>query len=54
MIDGRKAALKFLDSTAKCMEEKEICAKCANLAHDGDCKKFEEAAGNERVMRKIR
>ena len=51
---GRKAALKFLNSMAKCMEDKGICAKCANSAHDGDCKKVEEAAGNEEAMRKIR
>ena len=36
------------------MEDKGICAKCANLAHDGNCKKVEEAAGNEEAMRKIR
>ena len=36
------------------MEDKGICAKCANAAHDGDCKKIEEAAGNEEAMRKIR
>ena len=54
VIDGRKAALKFLDSMEKCMEEKGICAKCANMAHDGDCKKYEEAAGNEKAMKKIR
>ena len=54
MIDGRKAALKFLDSMEKCMEDKGICAQCANAAHDGDCKKIEEAAGNKETMRKIR
>ena len=53
MIDGRKAALKFLDSMEK-MGEMGICAKCANLAHDGDCKNNEEAAGNEKAMKKIR
>ena len=31
-----------------------ICTKCANLAHDGDCKKHEEAAGNEKAMKKMR
>ena len=54
MIDGRKAALEFLDSMEKCMKDNGICAKCANLAHDGDCKKVEEAAGNEKAMEKIR
>ena len=54
VIDGRKAALKFLDSMEKCMGEMGICAKCANLAHDGDCKNNEEAAGNEKAMKKIR
>ena len=28
--------------------------RCANLAHDGDCKDYEEAAGNEKAMKKIR
>ena len=28
--------------------------KSANLAHDGDCKDIEEAAGNEKAMKKIR
>ena len=54
VIDGRKAALKFLDSLEKCMEDEGICAKCANAAHDGDCKKVEEAAGNDKAMRRIR
>ena len=54
VIDGRKAALKFLDSMEKRMGEMGICAKCANLAHDGDCKNNEEAAGNEKAMKKIR
>ena len=54
MIDGRKAALKFLDSMEKCVGEMGICIKCANMAHDGDCKKYEEAAGNEKEMKKIR
>ena len=53
MIDGRRAALKFLDSMKKCMEDKGIC-KCANEVHDGDCKKIGEAAGNEEAMRRIR
>ena len=35
---GEKAALKFLDSMEKRMEDKGICAKCANAAHDGDCR----------------
>ena len=38
----------------KCLEDKGICAKCANAAHDGDCKKVDEAAGNREAMRKIR
>ena len=54
VIDGRKAALKFLDSMEKRVGEIGICAKCANLAHDGDCKNNEEAAGNEKAMKKIR
>ena len=54
VIDGRKAALKFLDSMEKRMGKLGICTKCANLAHDGDCKKHEEAAGNEKAMKKIR
>ena len=54
VIDGRKAALEFLDSMEKCMKDNGICAKCANSAHDGDCKKVEEAAGNEKAMEKIR
>ena len=54
LIDGRKAALKFLDSLEKCMEDKGICAKCANAAHGDDCKKVEEAAGNDEAMRRIR
>ena len=53
-IDGRRAALKFLDSMEKRVGEMGVCAKCANLAHDGDCKKREEAAGNEKAMKKIR
>ena len=36
------------------MGEMGICTKCANLAHDGDCKKYEEAAENEKAMKKIR
>ena len=24
-----------------------ICKKCANLAHDGDCRDIEEAAGTD-------
>ena len=36
------------------MGEMGICMKCANLAHDGDCKNYEEAAGNEKAMKKIR
>ena len=36
------------------MEEMEICMRCANLAHDGDCKDYEEAAGHEKAMKKIR
>ena len=36
------------------MGEMGICMKCANLAHDGDCKDIEEAAGNEKAMKKIR
>ena len=31
-----------------------ICAKCANAAHDGDCKKIEEAAGNDEAIKRIR
>ena len=54
VIDGRKAALEFLDSMEKCMKDNGICATCANSAHDGDCKKVEEAAGNEKAMKKIR
>ena len=54
VIDGRKAALKFLDSMEKCMEDKGICAKCANAAHNGDCKKIEEAAGNDDAIKRIR
>ena len=49
-----EALLRFLDSMEKCMEDKGICAKCANAAHDGDCKKVDEAAGNREAMRKIR
>ena len=54
VIDGRRAALKFLDSMEKCMEDKGICAMCANAAHDGDCKKIEDAAGNDKAMKRIR
>ena len=54
VIDGRKAALGFLESMEKCMGEMGICVKRANLAHDGDCKDIEEAAGNEKAMKKIR
>ena len=36
VVDGRKAALKFLDSLEKRVEDKGICAKFANAAHDGD------------------
>ena len=36
------------------MGEMGICMRCANLAHDGDCKNYEEAAGNEKAMKKIR
>ena len=28
--------------------------QCANLAHDGDCKDIEEAAGNEKAMKMLR
>ena len=28
--------------------------RCANLAHDGDCKNYEEAAGKEKAMKKVR
>ena len=52
--DGRRAALGFLVSMEKCMGEMGICMRCANLAHDGDCKNYEEAAGNEKAMKKIR
>ena len=54
VIDGRRAALGFLESMEKCMGEMGICMKCANLAHDGDCKDIEDAAGNEEAMKKIR
>ena len=54
VIDGRRAALEFLVSMEKCMGEMGICMRCANLAHDGDCKNYEEAAGNEKAMKKIR
>ena len=53
-IDGWRAALKFLDSMEKCMEDKGICAMCANAAHDGDCKKIEDAAGHDKAMKRIR
>ena len=36
------------------MGEMGICMKCANLAHDGDCKDIEEAAGNEKAMKMLR
>ena len=36
------------------MGEMGICRKCANLAHDGDCKDIEEAAGNEKAMKVLR
>ena len=54
VIDGRRAALGFLESMEKCMGEMGICRKCANLAHDGDCKDIEEAAGNEKAMKMLR
>ena len=54
VIDGRRAAPEFLVSMEKCMGEMGICMRCANLAHDGDCKNYEEAAGNEKAMKKIR
>ena len=54
VIDGRRAALGFLESMEKCMGEMGICRKCANLAHDGDCKDREEAAGNEKAMKVLR
>ena len=54
VIDGRRAALGFLESMEKCMGEMGICMKCANLAHDGDCKDIEEAAGNEKAMKMLR
>ena len=46
VIDGRRAALGFLESMEKRMGEMGICMRCANLAH--------EAAGNEKAMKKIR
>ena len=54
MIDGRRAALGFLESMEKCVGEMGICRKCANLAHNGDCKDTEEAAGNEKAMKMLR
>ena len=36
------------------MGEMGICRKCANLAHDGDCKDIEEAAANEKAMKVLR
>ena len=54
VIDGRRAALGFLESMEKCVGEMGICMKCANLAHDGDCKDIEEAAGNEKAMKMLR
>ena len=53
VIDGRRAALGFLESMEKCVGEMGIC-RCANLAHDGDCKDIEEAAGNEKAMKVLR
>ena len=50
VIDGRRAALGFLESMEKCVGEMGICMKCANLAHDGDCKDIEDA-GNEKAMK---
>ena len=41
VLDGRRAALGFLESMEKCMGDMGICKKCANLAHDGDCKDIE-------------
>ena len=37
----------------KCVGEMGICMRRANLAHGGDCKNYEEAAGNEKAMKKI-
>ena len=54
VIDGRRAALKLLDSMEKCTEDKGICSMCANAAHDGACKNTEEAVGNDMAMKKIR
>ena len=48
VIDGRKAALGFLESMEKCMGEMEICMRCANLAHDGD-KKIRELLSSDHV-----
>ena len=28
--------------------------RCAHAAHDGDCKKVDEAAGNDKAMKRIR
>ena len=42
VLDGRRAALGFLESMEKCMGDMGICKKCANLAHDGDCKELLE------------
>ena len=54
VIGGRRAALGFLESMEKCMGDMGICKKCANLAHDGDCKDIEEAAGTEKAMKMLR
>ena len=54
VLDGRRAALGFLESMEKCMGDMGICKKCANLAHDGDCKDIEEAAGTEKAMKMLR
>ena len=48
VLDGRRAALGFLESMEKCMGDMGICKKCANLAHDG------EAAGTEKAMKMLR
>ena len=54
VIDGRRAVLGFLESMEKCVEDMGICKECANLAHDGDCKDIEKAAGNEKAMKVLR
>ena len=51
---GGKPRLSSWSLLEKCMGEMGICMRCANLAHDGDCKNYEEAAGNEKAMKKIR